>query len=217
MPTIPTTPRRPDPAATIALGEQLAASAREKRRRTSLQTCHRPAFRKERPQYRRETSSFVPQFSARVLNDPNLSDGARRCAAKLMELAYRKNRAGRSFEGTVLYLSKCLGRSERAVQTYLAQLRAGGYIRHAVVRSERARMCIGIVVTLLGPLFPKHHASEWPVKATKSGVKKDSEKYSSNLNKRRRGALIEVEHWAQRCMDGAFRALMKQNVAPTLA
>lgn len=202
-------PTKPDHAAIHKLGEDLAAIAREKRRRRSLHTCHRPALIIRKPKYRSNTGAYVPQFSARLLNDPRLSDGARRCAAKLMEITYRKDRAGRSYKGTVLYLAKCLQRSERAVQSYLAQLRAGGYIRHQVIRSERARMCTGIFITLLSPLFPKHHASEWPVKPGKSGVKKNSENCTIKILGREFQSLVDVEHWAMLCMDGVFRALMK--------
>jgi hypothetical protein len=204
----PRVPKRPDAAIIHALGEDLASTAREKRRRRSLQTCHRPAHRPAKPESRHHSGAYVPQFSARVLNDPSVSDGARRCAAKVMELIYRRNRSGRGFQCTVLYLAKCLGRSERTIQTYLAQLRSRGYIRHEVITSERARMCIGIFITLLGPLFPKHHEDEWPLRAMTSGVKKDSENYNKNIsNKHERR--VSVDFWTLRCMNGVFRSLMK--------
>lgn len=202
----------PNAAAIQSLGETLALNARQTRRARSLQTCHRPAHRPERQSHLHNTGAYVPQFSARLLNDPGLSDGARRCAAKLLELSYRRDRAGRSFEGTVLYLAKCLRRSERAVQIYLAQLRAGGYIRHEVIRSARARMCIGIFITLLEPCFPRHHARSWPDGAggsTKSGVKGISENYRSRYSRGRFSERLSVEEWALRCMDGVFRSFMK--------
>ena len=204
-------PRAPSAQAIHALGEDLAAINREKRRRRSLQTCHRPALQPPMPAYRSRSEAYVPQFSARLLNDPRLSDGARRCAAKLMELAYRRNRAGRSFEGTVVYLAKCLGRSERAVQHYLAQLRAGGYIQHQVITSRRARMCIGILVTLLRPCFPAHHAASWPedaISSAKSGVNRFSENYRTISKRREQGAILDADQWATNCMNGVFRALM---------
>jgi hypothetical protein len=201
-------PRAPNAKAIDALGKDLAAIAREKRRLTSLRTCHRPSVNTTPIKPIGATQAFTPQYSARLLNDPRLSDGARRCGAKLLELAYRRDRAGRTFRGTVVYLSKALGRSERAVQNYLAQLRAGGYIRHEVLVSERARMSIGILITLLAPLFPKHHKAEWPVQAAFPGVKKDSENYSPRFQKRRRERRVPVEEWALRCMDGVFRSLM---------
>lgn len=213
---MPPIPRRPDVTAINALGEHLASLPREQRRRRSLQTCHRPAIKPEQAPYRRPSQAYVPQFSARLLNDPGLTDGARRCAMKLLELAYRRNRSQRAYRGTVSYLAKALGRSERAVQTYLALLRSRGYIAHEVVTSERARMCIGIVVTLLTPLFAKHHESEWPhhAKPTGSGVNRFSENYRPDPRKKRGGMRISVEHWSMRCMDGVFRALMKGNPTP---
>jgi hypothetical protein len=209
-------PRAPNAHAIHAVGEDLAAIAREKRRRRSLQTCHRPAVKPEQAPYHQPSQAYVPQFSARLLNDPGLTDGARRCAIKLLELAYRQNRTERAYRGTVSYLAKGLGRSERAVQAYLALLRSRGYIRHEVVTSERARMCIGIVVTLLTPLFAKHHESEWPLHArpTRSGVNPSSENYRPDFKRRRGGIRVSVEDWTLRCMNGVFRALMKSTSAP---
>ncbi len=204
---VPPPIRRPNAEALRQLTAHLEEGAR--RRSTALRTCHRPRIRPERAAYSGNSSAYVPQFSARLLNDPNLSDGARRCAVKLLELVYRRNRTGRSYQGTVLYLAKCLQRSERSIQNYLAQLRAGGYIRHEVITSARARMCVGVFITLLEPLFPKHHAREWPVQTMKSGVKKDSQNYRPESKYRRSGKREEVEHWALRCMDGVFRSLMK--------
>ena len=209
---LPRLPRSPSPAAIEQLGHDLAAADRQRRRARSLQTCHRPAFQAQSRGPARDTKAYVPQFSARLLNDPALSDGARRCAIKLLELAYRRDRAGRSFRGTVSYLAKALGRSERAVQTYLAQLRGRGYIRHEVLTSERARMCIGVLITLLKPLFAVHHEAGWPVHAKaasmNSGVKGFSENYRPDSKQKRFRARMEAEEWALRCMNGVFRAFM---------
>jgi len=209
----PRVPSRPNPAAIHALGEDLAAAASARRRTRSLQTCHRPAMQAAAAPLPRASRAYVPQFSAQLLNDPGLSDGARRCAIKLLEFAYRRDRAGRTFQGTVGYIAKALGRSERAVQNYLAQLRGRGYIRHEVITSERARMCTGILVTLLKPLFAHHHADEWPhherPRSMKSGVKPFSENYRPDSRFKRRGRRVSAEFWALRCMDGVFRALIR--------
>ncbi len=198
--------QRPCAADIRAAGEAL--QQRSARSARSLRTCHRPALHEPQRPYSGNSEAFVPQCSARLLNDPNLSDGARRCAMKLLELIYRRNRKGRGLQCTVLYLAKCLHRSERTIQTYLSQLRAAGYIRHEVITSERARMCIGIFITLLRPVFPAHHATEWPGRAMKSGVKRDSEKYNINISSRHESRL-EASCWASRCMEGVFRSLMK--------
>lgn len=212
---LPRLPPSPNPEAIRRLGEDLAAANRLKRRQRSLQTCHRPAFKTERRGPAKDTKAYVPQFSARLLNDPGLSDGARRCAIKLLELAYRRDRAGRSFRGTVSYLAGALGRSDRAVQGYLAQLRSRGYIRHEVLTSERARMCVGVLITLLKPLFAAHHEREWPhhakASSMKSGVKGSSENYRPDSRQRRGGGRMSAEQWALACMNGVFRALMNQS------
>lgn len=214
---LPRLPQSPNPAAIQQLGQDLAAANRQNRRSRSLQTCHRPALKVERRGPARNTNAYVPQFSARLLNDPGLSDGARRCAIKLLELAYRRDRAGRSFRGTVSYLANALCRSERAVQTYLAQLRSRGYIRHEVLTSERARMCIGVLITLLKPLFAAHHEREWPhqgkAASINSGVKGSSENYRPDSRRKRFLGRMSAENWALHCMNGVFRALMAETPA----
>ena len=81
----------------IATAFQEYLAAREKRRKRSLQSCHRFSLY-ERPRHAKpkDTGAFVPQASAGIENDRNLTDGARRCARKIMELAYRSNRGSRS-------------------------------------------------------------------------------------------------------------------------
>lgn len=208
MPTFHS-PRAPNAAAIQQLGEDLALRAREQRRCRSLRTCHRPALRPQAPAYNGNSAAFVPQIAARVFNDPGLTDGARRCAVKLMELVYRRNRERRHIGCTVSYLAKCLGRSERTIQNYLCQLRGRGYIRHEVVTSNKARMCIGIFITLLRPMFPRHHSDQWPQSAGKSGVQPDSQNYIQNNNKRFFRGREDVQYWTLKCMDGVFRAFMK--------
>src|SRR5579859_6268145 len=58
------------------------------RRQRSLRACHMPA--QEKPlASRRENGAYVPQLAARLDDDPNLSDGARRCARKIAEYVHR--------------------------------------------------------------------------------------------------------------------------------
>lgn len=94
-------------------------AAREERRQRSLQTCHRYALH-ERPRRRApaERGTYVPELAARVEDDRNLTDGARRCARKLAEIVYRQNREERFTEITVSYLMNALHRSRRTVQRY---------------------------------------------------------------------------------------------------
>ena len=109
-------------------------AAKEERRACSLQTCHRFSLY-ERPRHAppRDTGAYVPQASAGIENDRNLTDGARRCARKLLELTYRANRSGRTLDVTVGYLARTLGKCRRSVQRYLRLLEREGYIQVEVV------------------------------------------------------------------------------------
>jgi hypothetical protein len=184
--------------------------ADSERRSRSLNTCHRYA-QAERPRQAtpRSSRAYVPELATRVEDDPNLTDGARRCARKLAELTYRSNREGRVLPVTVTYLAKVLGRCRRTVQRYLRQLEREGYVAVDVVVSKRARMCVGLVVKLLEPLLAAHHRQRWPGSPAKPGATSES------LNKRFKvyvqveGYRTGVEQWALRCMDGVFRSFMK--------
>jgi DNA-binding transcriptional ArsR family regulator len=167
----------------------------------SLRCCHLPA--EEQPIHAppRDSAAYVPEMAARVEDDRNLTDGARRCARKLAEYTYRKNRDGRAAEITVTWLMKALGKSRRTVQRYLRQLERAGYITVAVIQS-RARMCAGLMVDLLAPCFPRHHRARWPQKLIEPGAPRKSQ------NNRLRYKYSR-EAWALRCMDGVFRALTR--------
>jgi hypothetical protein len=173
----------------------------ESRRQCSLRSCHLPAEPKPRYAPPRDSGAYVPEMAARIEDDPNLTDGARRCARKIMEYIYRKNREGREAEITVSYLAKALDRCDRSVQRYLRQLEAGGYICVAVIHA-RTRMCAGLLVAVLAPLFPRHHRQKWPGKPMDSDTTRESQ------NNRLRYKYSR-ESWALRCMDGVFRSFMK--------
>ena len=70
-------------------------------------------------------------------------------------------------------------------------------------------MCVGLAVTLLRPLFPKHHGDKWPATLKDSGATALSQKQRS----RYKTVVIPRETWALRCMDGVFRSLMRTNSA----
>lgn len=188
---------------------QTFLAAREARRKRSLQRCHHCRLA-EKPRHAspRDSGAFVPAMSARLDNDRNLTDGARRLARKVMELTYRRNRAGRSLEVTTTYLGKAIHRCRRTIQRYLRELEREGYIEVAIIAGHRSRLCTGLIVTLLGPLFPHHHRQKWPEKPGNP----DATAASQNERKRypfpdKRRAFT-VSAWAERCMDGVFRALM---------
>ena len=149
----------------------------------------------------RDSGEYVPEMAARIDNDRNLTDGARRCARKLAGYIYRKNRAARAGDITVTWLMRALGKSRRTVQRYLRQLEREGYIAVEVVHA-RTRMCAGLFIALLAPMLPRHHRQEWPQKLMDS----DAPRVSQNNKPRYK---YSRESWALRCMDGVFRSFMK--------
>lgn len=173
----------------------------ESRRHSSLRSCHLPAESKPRHAPPRESGAYVPELAARIEDDRNLTDGARRCARKLAEYIYRKNRTERAGDITVTWLMRALGKSRRTVQRYLRQLEREGYIAVEVVHA-RTRMCAGLFIALLAPMLPRHHRQEWPQKLMDS----DAPRVSQNNKHRYK---YSRESWALRCMDGVFRSFMK--------
>jgi hypothetical protein len=175
------------------------------RRTRSLRHCHMPAEPKARHPAPRDTGAYVPEMACSIDNDQNLTDGARRCARKIAEYVYRKNRVGREAFITVPYLVKALGRCRRTVQRYLRQLEREGYIDVHVLPSERTRMCLGLLVRLLPPMFPKHRRHKWPESAVNRGATGVSQ-----IN--RQGYLIRPMKrslWAFLCCEGVWRGYMK--------
>jgi hypothetical protein len=192
---------------TAPYGSDLSGSISESasRRLRSLQSCHRPSRHERRCRpVPKDTGAYVPETAARMENDPNLTDGARRCARKIMEETYRRNRRGRVLSITVSYLGRALGRCRRTVQRYLQQLEEQGYLSIDVAVGDRSRLCTGLVIRLLAPLFPRHHRKRWPEKPGNSGATPESQNHRFKI-------LVSREGWAVRCMDGVFRALMKTN------
>ncbi len=175
------------------------------RRERSLKHCHMPAEPKPRHPSPRDNGAYVPELAARLDNDRNLTDGARRCARKLAEYIYRRNRTGREAHITVRYLMKALGRSRRSVQRYLRQLEREGYIDVQVVPSERTRMCFGLLVRVLAPLLPKHRRYKSPDKARISGATVESQ-IKRQVSKIRP---IKRSLWAFYCCEGVWRSYMK--------
>jgi hypothetical protein len=181
----------------------------EARRLRSLRCCHLPAEPKPRRPSPRPSGAYIPELAARLEDDSNLTDGARRCARKLAEYIYRRNREGRAAEITVTYLMAALGKCRRTVQRYLRQLEQEGYIGVAVLHAG-TRMCAGLLVELLAPLFPRHRREKWPQTRTNP----DATRESQNNRSRYRYTLIPRRIWAARCQTGIFSALMKTIGAP---
>jgi DNA-binding transcriptional ArsR family regulator len=159
----------------------------------SYRTCWLPAEETPLRPPPRDSGAYVPEMAARIEDDRNLTDGARRCARKIAEYVYRTNRDRRACEITVTYLMRALGKSRRTVQRYLRQLERAGYITVAVIHA-RTRMCAGLMVELLSTLIPRHG---WPQKLTKPDAPRLSQKYSSRYSTR----IIPRDLWAVRCTD----------------
>ena len=176
----------------------------EERRLRSLRCCHLPAEPKPRHAPPRDSGAYVPEMAARIEDDRNLTDGARRCARKLMGYIYRKNRDARAGDITVTWLMRALGKSRRSVQRYLVQLEREGYIAVEVVYAG-TRMCVGLCVELLAPLFPKHHRQKWPQKLIES----DAPRMSQNNSSRYKTVRIPRQLWTARCCEGVWRSFMK--------
>jgi len=185
----------------------------EARRQRSLQTAHRYRLHEARRYPREpETGAYVPELSAKLESDRNLTDGARRLGRKLAEVIYRQNREGRFTEITVSYLCAALRRSRRTIQRYLRMLEREGYIHAEVVRGERSRLCTGLMIALRAPLLARHHKESWPAKRRNPGASPESQNYGFQDSKRdsgRRGERLSVGQWSLLCMDGVFRAFMK--------
>jgi hypothetical protein len=171
------------------------------RQMRSLRCCHLPAEAKPLHRSPRDNGAFVPELAARIENDPNLTDGARRCARKLAEYIYSRGRETRSAEITVTYLMRALQRDRRTVQRYLRLLEHAGYISTQVIHAG-TRMCAGLLVALLTPLFARHHRQQWPHKLGNPDAARKSHNHRLRIKYSR-------EDWALRCMDGVFRSLMK--------
>jgi hypothetical protein len=186
---------------TIPKPDSIGHTVDQKRRERSLRSCHLPREPKKRHAAPRDSGAFVPELAARIEDDRNLTDGARRCARKLAEYVYRKDRTARGSDITVTWLMRALGKSRRTVQRYLRQLEAEGYIAVDVIHAH-TRMCAGLFVRLLSPLFAPHHHKQWPENA----IKPDAPRVSQNDRFRIK---YSRESWALRCMDGVFRAFMK--------
>jgi len=194
------------PSVALSAKADALAKAAEARRMRSLYSCHRYAEEPARKPLPTDRGTYVPELSERLERDPNLTDGARRCARIIAGYAYRRDRDDRTAAITVSYLAKALCKCRRTVQRYLRQLERNGYLFIAVVIGQRSRLCTGLSIQLLAPLLPRHHHHKWPEKAMKSGATPMSQNYRK---KNKTDPIIGREAWAARCGDGVFRALCR--------
>jgi response regulator of citrate/malate metabolism len=175
----------------------------------SRQSCHRFVLHQPRLEAPpRDSGAYVPEMAESIDRDRNLSDGARRCARILAAYTYRRDRESRATEITVSYLQKALGKCRRTVQRYLRQLERTGYISVHVVPSSRTRMCVGLLIELLAPLFPRHHREKWPGRAVIADVTAESQ----NKRFRYKQPPVPVLDWSLRCMEGVWRSFQRHTV-----
>jgi len=163
----------------------------------SYRTCWLPGDEPNAYAAPRKSNAYVPETAACLDDDRNLTDGARRCARKIAQYVYQKNRDSRSAEITVTYLMKALRKSRRTVQRYLRQLEKAGYISVAVIHA-RTRMCAGLLVEVLATSLPRHG---W-----KKSMKPDAPLLSQNNSSRYKSVLIPRALWALRCTDPIQKA-----------
>lgn len=196
----------------------------EIKRKRALGTSHR--FSSDRygwgikPRYEvEEVRDYVPQISMKVVNDRNLTDSARRIVMFIMRHAYQDARAERFIGMTVSFIMEGLAISRRTVQRCLTLLETLGYLRCEVATAGETRMCIGLVIKLLSPLFPEHHKDSWPEHRRKSGAstlsQKQSEyiKFSKGITQAATKRVLRLT-WALKCMAGVARSAYK--AAPEL-
>jgi hypothetical protein len=153
----------------------------------------------------RDSGLYTPELSARLDDDPNLTDGARRCARIIAAYTYRRSRDSRTAHITVTYLARAMDRSSRTIQRYLRQLEQAGYITTAVVAAARTRLCVGLMITLLRPFFPKHHAAKWPARAMNSAATMPP----PNHRFRYKTIAMTIHGWIFHCLQRADERYMK--------
>lgn len=191
-------------------------AAYEAKRQRSLQTSHRFATQRftwmEEPRYKepKDTGEYVPEISMKLVNDRNLTDSARRIALFVLRHAYQDNRSGRFVGMTVSFIMQGLTLSRRTVQRSLTLLETRGYFRCEVAKGDTTRMCIGLIVHLLGSLLPAHHQQSWPERRRKSEASAMPQKQEQFYKKiyQAKNRVMRIT-WALKCMNGVARRAFK--------
>jgi len=196
---------------------QVDSAAYEDRRRRAIQTSHRFSLKRftwsEEPVFEEpeDTGEYVPQVDMKLVKDRNLTDSARRIAMFVMRHTYQSNRNGRFIGMTVSFIMKGLQLSRRTVQRSLTLLETRGYLQCEVAKGQSSRMCIGLIIHLLTPLFPKHHRKSWSESrrnSEASAVPQKHQKYisfSERVCKTPAVKRVSRMVWALQCMDGVAR------------
>ena len=80
---------------------------------------------------------------------------------------------------------------------------------NSVILGEGSRMCTGLKIRLLKPVFPRHHEKKWPVKVENPDAQMDSLNYWSEYIYTEEMETTPVHNWAVKCMDGIFKRFMQ--------
>ena len=191
------------------------------RQQRSLETSHRFSAQRfswtEQPRFAEpiETDEYVPEINMKLVLDRNISDNGRRIALFVLRHAYQDNRSGRFIAMTVSFIAKGLSISRRTVQRSLTLLETRGYFRCEVAKGDTTRMCIGLVIHLMKPLFPAHRKESWPEKRRNSGAPGLSNKQIQFFNSVYKAKLkMSRLTWAMHCMNGVARKAF-QHVLPS--
>jgi hypothetical protein len=159
----------------------------------------------------RDSGLYTPELAARLDTDPNLTDGARCCGRIIVAYTYRRSRDSRTAHITTTYLARAMNRSRRTIQRYLRQLEQAGYIATAVIAAASTRLSVGLMINLLRPLFPKHHAKKWPQRSMNSGATMPS----PNHQYRYKTIAMTVHGWIFHCLQKADERHMQTLPPPT--
>lgn len=162
------------------------------------------------PRYKapKDTGEYAPELNMKLVKDRNLTDSARRIALFVMHRAYRDNREGRYIALTVSFIMKGLSLSRRTVQRNLSLLEKHGYIESDVVPSEHTKMCIGLIINLLSPLFPRHHKKKWAESRRKSDASQLTQNHNKFFSIYKNKVQIPRILWAEKCCEGIIRSVI---------
>lgn len=199
--------------------EELKADtdAFQAKRQLALETSHRFKMQRftweEGARYEEpaDNGEYCPQINMKLVKDRNLTDSARRIAMFIMQKAYQDNRASRYIGMTVSYMMKGLSISRRTVQRSLTLLETRGYFRCEVAKGDQSRMCIGLIVHLLTPLFAKHHKERWPKHRRNPDASPMPQKqihFYKRVNET--SERMSRFRWSMNCMAGVERVLARK-------
>lgn len=199
---------------------QADKALQEERSKRARRTSHRPKnwgfedeLRYEQP---KETDEYIPEMSMKLIKDRNLNDSARRIALFLVRHTYQDNRKERALGTTVSFIMKGLALSRSTVQRALALLVDTGYIERFVATNNKTKMCRGLLIRLLSPLFPKQYKEKWPETLRNPDASQTTHNHRFQIYIKESHSFIDAKAWMVRCMDGVLRSFLRYNPLPDI-